>query len=138
MPNLEELTMNKQLSNIQALPTTGSNIHNLSILKILSINMNTMNSFISSTKNVTKLEKLTVFISTEDDHDILTNFVAQQRNLKELELLFDSELTSINFPSSDITSKLQTKPLWHTQNPIKVDISVIDNLNVWVSGLESG
>ncbi|KAL7012280.1 hypothetical protein ACKWTF_014740 [Chironomus riparius] len=107
MPNLEELSMSKQLSNIQALPTTVQNIHNLSRLRILTINMNTLKSFINSTKNVTKLEKLTVFISTEDDQDILTNFVAQQKNLKELKLVFDSEMTSINFPSSDITSKVK-------------------------------
>ena len=33
---------------------------------------------------------------------------------------------------------MQTKPLLHAQNPRKVDFSVIDNLNVLVSGLESG
>ncbi|CAG9810729.1 unnamed protein product [Chironomus riparius] len=108
LPNLECLIFNGVPMEVPgAITSFFTTSNDLSKLTTLKINLSLLNSFMSSTKNVNKLEKLTVYITSTDDQELLTNFIKQQKNLKVLSIKCDRNLTSINFPSSDITSKVK-------------------------------
>lgn len=107
LQNLEDLTVDEKKFAIYAFTSVEEHSIDLSKLKSLKINLRLLKSFASCTKNIHNLKKLSIFISIEEDQEFLTNFVAEQKNLKDLFLEFDPRLKTINFPSINITSKVK-------------------------------
>lgn len=92
VPNLEELTINENLTYYRAITNAEEDLFGFTPSKRLMIFNN--------------LKELTIEISQGPDFEILTDFVAQQPNLKHLSIKFAESLCKVDFPTSDIASKV--------------------------------
>lgn len=107
VPNLVELTcdMNQRIINEPNIDNT----FKLPKLKVLNLR-GVIRSFIRNAKDVNNLRSLKVTHYDVHDNELLTNFVAQQKNLKEFSIL-DRENHKFykRFPTRDISHELKFK-----------------------------
>ncbi|CAG9810728.1 unnamed protein product [Chironomus riparius] len=107
LPNLEDLSIEETRHVTYDFIPAQEDPIDLSKLTSLKLTQRLLNSFTSSTKNVNNLKALTIKVTSEDHQELLTDFIVQQDNLKELYLNIDPLIDSINFPATDITSKIK-------------------------------
>ncbi|KAL7023680.1 hypothetical protein ACKWTF_012739 [Chironomus riparius] len=119
IPNLEDLSFESKLG-IRCLPlsTQPSNkklsdywndygdSSDLTKLKALKIDVRDLTHFLKLTKNVKNLEKLTIFSYDSTHEDFMFDFICQQHNLKELNVI-NHENIYLSFPKVDPTSKVK-------------------------------
>ncbi|CAG9810732.1 unnamed protein product [Chironomus riparius] len=67
-------------------------------LKVLEIRLANFEMFTKSTKNITKLEKFTIYLTELRDDELLLKFLNQQSILKELIVINISQFHIIDFP----------------------------------------
>lgn len=81
----------------------------LPALKVLKIELRDLTNFIKATKQIKTLEKLSIFISTSTDQSVMTEFILQQHNLKELNLIVTKFGLNVKFPTREIISEVKFK-----------------------------
>ncbi|KAL7012266.1 hypothetical protein ACKWTF_014728 [Chironomus riparius] len=77
-------------------------------LKALKIDVRDLEYFLKATKNVKNLEKLIIFSHGSTYDDFLFDFICQQKNLKELNVI-NQKNYYIAFPKEDPTTKVTFK-----------------------------
>ncbi|CAG9810719.1 unnamed protein product [Chironomus riparius] len=89
--------------------TLNSNSIDLPELKVLEMEVTDLYSFIKVTNQVKSLEKLTIYIHSSKHQKIMTEFILQQENLKELNIIVTETDGEVNFLSRNIARKLKFK-----------------------------
>ena len=104
--NLEDLSLESKISEKLFHWNNDKDSSDMVKLNALTIDVRDLGYFLKTTKNVKNLEKLTIF-SYDSTHELfMFDFICQQHNLKELNVI-NHENIYLTFPKVDPTSKVK-------------------------------